>query len=113
MSEKLELVKKCTFAKMPELSQHDWNDMLQSEGYITFLNGVEDAIDKYLSKHAIAYAKFINANYTPSIRYDNMWQDFKTGTLVSEQHLIDAYNEYIANPIRESKHFEDDGAYAD
>jgi hypothetical protein len=42
-----------------------------------------------------------------------MWQEFKTGTLVSEQHLIDAYNEHIAPPVRCEKHFEDDGAYAD
>lgn len=98
---------------MPELKKHDWDDMLESDGYITFLKGIEDAMDKHLSKHALAYSKFVSANYVPSIRYDNMWQEFKTGTLVSEQHLIDAYNEHIAPPVREPKNFEDDGAYAD
>lgn len=113
MSEKLKLVKKCTFAKMPELKQHDWDDMLESDGYITFLKGIEDAMDKHLLRHYHRLSEFIDQNFQQKVNNNDEWIDLKRGVVVSSERVLIAYNEHIAPPVREPKNFEDDGAYAD
>jgi hypothetical protein len=113
MSEKLELVKKCTFAKMPELKQHDWDDMLESDGYLTFLKGVEDAMDKHLLKHYHKLSEFIDQNFQQKVNSFDDWIDLKRGVVVSSERVLIAYNEHIAPPVRQTRNFEDDGAYAD
>jgi hypothetical protein len=113
MSEKLELVKKCTFEKMPNLRQHDWDDMLESDGYITFLKGIENAMDLHLLMNYKKFHQFIKGNYREKANGFNEWIDLKRGVIVSTERVLMAYNEKNSNNERFSKHFEDDGAYAD
>lgn len=118
MLNKRELIKDTFFAQMPTLKPHDWDDMLESEGFNTFLNSVELAMDKHLQAHAIEYCKFINKNFSKNIGESDLWTSLDRGVTVPEQYLIHAYYESLnptetANDQREPKHFEDDGAYAD
>lgn len=113
MSEKLELVKKCTFAKMPNLRQHDWDDMLESDGYVTFLSGIENAMDRHLLMNYKKFHHFLKGNYREKANGYDEWIDLKRGVIVSTERVLLAYNEYDVYKERQSKHFEDDGAYAD
>ncbi len=113
MSEKLELVKKALFKKMPELKQYDWDDMLENEGYLTFLKSIEDAMDKHLLKHYHRFSEFVNENFEQKVNSFDDWIDLKRGVVVSAERVIIAYNESIIQPTRKDSNFEDDGAYAD
>lgn len=117
MLNKKQLIKDTFFAQLPTLKEHEWNDMLESEGFNTFLNSIEIAMDKHLQAHAIEYCKFINKNFHKNIGESGLWTSLERGVTVPEQYLIHAYYENLEpkkEPIeRESKHFEDDGAYAD
>lgn len=98
---------------MPELKKHDWDDMLESDGYITFLKGIEDAMDKHLLRHYHKFSEFIDQNFQQKVNNNDEWIDLKRGVVVSSERVLIAYNEHISPPVREPKNFEDDGAYAD
>jgi len=110
---KLELIKQCTFQNMPQMTIHDWNDMLESDGYLTFLKSIEQAMDKHLLRHYQRFSEFIDKNFQQKVNNNDEYIDLKRGVVVSSESLLIAYNEQIAPPIRETKNFEDDGAYAD
>ena len=110
---KLELIKQCTFQNMPQMTIHDWNDMLESDGYITFLKSIEQAMDKHLLRHYHKFSEFIDQNFQQKVNNDDEWIDLKRGVVISSESLLVAYNEHITQSIRSEKHFEDDGAYAD
>jgi hypothetical protein len=110
---KLELIKQSTFQNMPQMTIHDWNDMLESDGYITFLKSIEQAMDKHLLAHYYRLSEFINDNFAQKVNSNDDWIDLNKGIVVSSESVLIAYNKHITQSIRSEKHFEDDGAYAD
>ena len=81
---------------MPELKNNDWDDMLESDGYLTFLKGIEDAMDEHLLRNSYRFAKFLKHKFKKKASSDD-WIDLKRGgVVVSSDQVLIAYNEHIA-----------------
>ena len=79
---------------MPELKNHDWDDMLESDGYLTFLKGIEAAMDQHLLRNSYRFAKFLKHKFKKKASSDD-WIDLKRDVVVSSGQVLIAYNEHI------------------
>lgn len=116
--EKLELIKRCVMAMGDDVTEEDWQEELENADLSKLLDCVCMAMDLYFNKKAEKLLKFARENYQPKEnRWD--WFELNRGVVVNDDGVLISFGlkqnikKVLETAERESKHFEDDGAYAD
>lgn len=117
--QKEQILKTCVMAMGDNLTEEDWADELNDNPDLKeLLNCVYMAMDLYYNKKAGKLLEFVRKNYEPE---ENKWDwvDLNRNVVVNDDGVLISFElkqniqAVLERTERESKHFEDDGAYAE
>jgi O-methyltransferase involved in polyketide biosynthesis len=89
--EKIELYKKIVVSQN-DITDEDWEDASQEEGFEEFMNSVVTGMEMYFNRRAVELLRFVRTNYQPKAPNIKEWVDINRNVLVGEDGILIAFS---------------------